>query len=178
MLPAPVLPFAAPAIPSQTTPSHGLPYRASPERAAPKPSMRMAGRAEALRATVCGPSLAAPRRAAPCHAVPCPARPWHDCPRKGSRESQGPPCCRLQPLPNHAMPDPASPGPTPPNPALPRRAGTYTASGCPGHQAAASKATISASNLPCLGRQSPTPTSLPASEANCVTSRRSKTSGS
>ena len=75
-------------------------------------------------------------------------------------------------LPNLTQPGLASPFHAQTRLTGPYQAGAYTVAGCPVHQA------TSALKRPCLGRQSPMPTSLPASMAISSTSRMFSTSGS
>ena len=113
--------------------------------------------------------------AQPRPAMPGPARP-RPLSTESSREPRKAPCCRLQLLPCpatpcHAPPRPASLGLTP-------KDAQYNQATAASIRLRLSAGITSASNRPCLGLQSPSPTSLPASAAISATSPMFSTSGS
>jgi hypothetical protein len=152
-----------------------------------------------LRAVVCSPCRAGPDRAWPCLAVPrqtapglaAPHRALPQLPPERAAEEAEAPCAAVaaHAVPHRTLPylaharqtrtDPTvlcrtSPSLAPPDLAGPNLVWSYTVTGCQHHQVA----TTSALNRPCLGRQSPMPTSLPASSAISAMSRWFSTSGS
>lgn len=150
------------------------------------PSKRAAEEPEGSSAAVCNfhPSLS--NKAIPQHTQPQHTQPRSTQPRlpsiESSREGLRPPCCRLQLLPDRIWPHH-----TTANLAMPQHAelGLTLKDAQHDHATSASMrfrasvtGTTSASNLPCFGRQSPRPTSLPASLAISSTSRKFRTSGS
>lgn len=177
-----LLPFAAHALPNRTKPQLALPRRTSPRPATTAHESGGEGPEDPPRhrqwPMPCPgvPSQAEPHGVMPCHTTASPAATgFFRTQRRGPKPSAlrssalALPCRAIsrRALLYHCRPDHA-----PPHLGL-------TPNGCPAHQPTSAKrllrlsttGTTSASKRPCFGRQSPMPTSLPASTAISSMSR-------
>ena len=127
-------------------------------------------------AAITSPHPTSPVRSLPIQAVPSLLS------KESSREGLRPPCCRLQLWPDLARPDLAAPRPNELRRALlgltPKDAQLGQATSASIRLRVSVTGITSVSKRPCLGLQSPRPTSLPASLAISATSPRFSTSGS
>ena len=169
--------------------NHAKPYLTMPSRTEPCLTKTTLKREQQRKpkppvlpsAAITRPDRTIPHLTSPCHATPYPT------PATLQREQQRGLAPSVLPSATGTLPNPAAPGHATPSHTkshhaslglTPKDAQLDQATSASMRLRVAVTGSTSASKRPCLGRQSPSPTSLPASPAISSTSRKFNTSGS